>query len=157
VYTGGNTSATFNITYYDYSGNVPSTDFVNNVLDIQSIPRYVEPQWTTAYPYPQYAWDVPFFYEDRRYLFYVTTTENVVTIRFFDGFGSTRSAADTFTTAPNIPVLNLTGPAPALGNNIRITLAPNTTITYQGQEIGSGGGTTHPTPTAPVIKKGTTS
>ena len=46
------------------------------------LPRYIEPQ-----PWLPDAWDAPFLYEDRRHLFYVTTTESLVPIGRFPGFG----------------------------------------------------------------------
>ena len=34
------------------------------------------------------TWDAPFFYEDRKNLFYVTTTEAVVSFGTFTGYGA---------------------------------------------------------------------
>jgi hypothetical protein len=162
-YTGGNTtdSDTFSITYIEPTSNGPLTDFANTILGISAIPRFVESQWTTAYPSPEYAWDVPFLYEDRRYLFYVTTTENLVPFGGVNGFGWSLTTSDLSTIAPRIPVLEISGTATpggvadgrslsVSGSNIRIALDTTTVITYQGQEIGPAGRIGNGTPTTRV-------
>ncbi len=54
----------------------------NPILQFNWGPRFTQPQIGL----PD-AWDAPFIYEDRRHLFYVTTTEGIRTVWSFDGFG----------------------------------------------------------------------
>ena len=54
---------------------------------IEQIPERTWQPARPAQPWLPYAWDAPFLYEDRRHLFHVTTTESLVPIRWFTGFG----------------------------------------------------------------------
>jgi peptidoglycan hydrolase-like protein with peptidoglycan-binding domain len=164
TYTGGSTKESFGIAYYDTLANMISGTpaYTSKVLGYTWMPRFVEPQIGL----PD-AWDAPFFYEDRRYLFYVTTSERYVPFRLFDGFGFGLSFAPTtgVTVAPNIPPLAFAQPqvSPgdpiegfaaglvvggdpaaiqrnlAQGANIRVGLGSAATVAYQGREIAPSG------------------
>ncbi|MGH8608503.1 MAG: neuraminidase-like domain-containing protein [Gammaproteobacteria bacterium] len=74
-------SSTFMITYskgflfLNPDGTVPDHTLPRSVLKNQIGDRTIEPRH-----YLQNVWDAPFFYEDSRHVFYVTTTEELVTI-----------------------------------------------------------------------------
>jgi hypothetical protein len=86
-YTGGSssTSETFTISYQQnpaawwLSGG---PGYSNDILQFNWQPRFTDSQ-----PGLPDVWDAPFFYEDRRNLFYVTTTESTVMIGNYTGFG----------------------------------------------------------------------
>jgi hypothetical protein len=71
-------------------------------MNFNLIPRYVEPQ-----PGLADAWDPPFFFEDRRNLFYVTTNATLGTIQEFAGFGILSIDPSLQGTVANIPPLVL--------------------------------------------------
>ncbi len=56
--------------------------YTSTILQYTWLPRYI----AAAARLPD-AWDAPFLYEDRRHLFYVTTTEHLVPVWRFPGFG----------------------------------------------------------------------
>jgi len=159
-YSGGNTTSTtsFTISYFNTPTGTPAHTV--NILGFDWRPHYVEPQFGL----PD-AWDAPFFYEDRRYLFYVTTAENYVTIWRYGGFGLNFGAATqkppvfkipplTYPVTPVVPKDPIvqftvnpidTGDPAGLqrfvneGTNIRVALGTGTVVTYQGRDIAPTG------------------
>jgi hypothetical protein len=127
------------------------------VLNSPLLPRLVE----THQPL-QNLWDSPFFFEDSRHLFYVSTSERLVTIpeNPLFGFGARPTLGRT-----EIPPLMLEQPSlgiqdpgrviigPQLGigdpglmerfmaedTNIRTCLGTSATVRFSGQEIGPAG------------------
>ncbi|HEV2451110.1 MAG TPA: neuraminidase-like domain-containing protein [Streptosporangiaceae bacterium] len=85
-WAGGLSSGTFAVNYLQNPGNPidgpPVPAYSNSILEYNWLARFTEPQ-----PGLPDAWDAPFIYEDRRNVFYVTTTEKLVTIWEFEGFG----------------------------------------------------------------------
>ena len=151
-YTGGYGSGTFGISYLPAQGR-PAM-YASSILQYTWQPRYVQPQ-----PWLPDAWDAPFLYEDRRHLFYVTTTERLVPIRWFTGFGILSASPGvlasglaispvvlrqpvTAATPPEVLAATAADGDPAAvqrfisaGTNIKAALALPQTITYQGQLI----------------------
>ena len=75
LYTGGETSGPFSVSYWSLAGD-PDTAApkkaagpTNKILGLKRVPRTVDTAPTSD------GWDSPFFFEDRRNVFYVTTTE----------------------------------------------------------------------------------
>ena len=156
AYTGGYGGGTFAISYQAALGD-PAT-YTNGILEYSWQPR-----WVDAQPGLPDAWQAPFIYEDRRDLFYVTTTENLVPIRRFTGFGLLQGSPALSASAQTIPSLvlqqpvlaaspreilaiNAAGGDPAAlqrylaaGQNINAALPSPTTIAYQGQVISPVG------------------
>jgi peptidoglycan hydrolase-like protein with peptidoglycan-binding domain len=152
-YTGGSISDTFAGTYSSYSGGLYLDTYTNEILGINRIPRYVES------PSSSMSWDAPFIFEDRRYLFYVTTVEYYYPFDLFKAFGIL-SVSPSEQLTPEIPplvlhqpliqpvgpegilVTNVVGNDPiavqhylSQGTNIRAALGSSVAISYQGQEI----------------------
>ena len=67
---------TLGISYYKNASDVGLTRPVLTAIQNTVAGRITEP-WNA----PQDRWDIPFFYEDSRHVFYVTSTEEQVTIR----------------------------------------------------------------------------
>lgn len=106
--------------------------FSNNVLKFNWIPRLVDAQ-----PGLAEAWDAPLFYEDRRNLFYVTTTEDNFTFPIYGGFGTFFSISSRPGATPRIPALAVKQSA---GNsNISVALGSKDSIVYQATRIRTGG------------------
>jgi len=81
-YTGAFGPAGFSV---NYAG--PSADWLispGTLFQFSWLPRYVQPQ-----PWLPNPWGAPFFYEDRRHLFYVQTTETFIPIWDAETFGVT--------------------------------------------------------------------
>jgi hypothetical protein len=78
----------------------PQSNVSHAVLRNAIQDRTVEPR----HPLEGAPWDAPFFYEDRRHVFYVTTAERVVRIPRWDRFGLLPSLSRP---APGIPPLVL--------------------------------------------------
>ena len=162
-YTGSNTSGTLSISYISYAaGNVSSTVYTNNLIQFGRVPRYVTPQ-----PGLADAWDAPFFYEDRRYVFYVTTTETYYTIGDYGGYGRLNGVPGLVSSVHQVPPLLLSGPtipkpapivigatvgAVATGGSaaaargalsqsatLRTALGSSLAVTFQGRQIFPGG------------------
>ena len=160
-YTGGYSNGTFGINYLLSQGS-PAT-YAESLLQYTWQPRTVQPQ-----PSLPDAWDAPFFYEDRRHLFYVTTTESLVPIWRFSGFGILQASpgltASGLAISPVVlrhPVVAATPPEvlavtaadgdPAAvqrfisaGTNIKAALALPLTVSYQGQLISPIGSVPSP-------------
>jgi hypothetical protein len=150
-YTGGYGSGTFGITYLPARGQ-PAM-YGSSILQYAWLPRYIQPQ-----PWLPDAWDAPFLYEDRRHLFYVTTTESLVPIGQYPGFGILSASPGVLASDLAISPLVLSQPVVAAtpqevlalnagddpaavqrfiaaGTNIRVALALPMTVSYQGQLI----------------------
>ena len=131
----------------------------NDILTPTLIPRYVVPQDGSAG-----AWDAPFFYEDRQNVFYVTTSESIVPVWNFGGYGLGYTTPGLIGSVVNIPPvvqpqagLQATGEVVALGTvskggdllaiqqlvgtdpNIHIALGSTSVVTFGGQAIGAKG------------------
>lgn len=61
----------------------PNSNVAHLVLDNAISDRTIEPN----HPLAGNPWDAPFFYEDGRHVFYVTTSEHLVTVPSWDDFG----------------------------------------------------------------------
>lgn len=100
TYTGGFTAGSFTVSYWSQWGTF---DFQSDILGLPFVPRVVDAAPNSA------GWDSPFFFEDRRNVFYVETTENWAPFRLSSTYGivatSIYSAA-----APNLPRLILNTP-----------------------------------------------
>jgi peptidoglycan hydrolase-like protein with peptidoglycan-binding domain len=160
-YTGAIGTGDFVINYYGTYNSVQfdSPTLSNDLLGYTRIPRLIDAQ-----PYLADANLAPFLYEDRRYLFYVTTKQAWVTIRqpvFGVPFGTFTSAATAFNIPPIVmrqgpialppggdPVLDFTGKvsaatdpaalqtyAAAQAPNISVALHTGVGVTYQGQQL----------------------
>jgi hypothetical protein len=145
-YTGGYDAGSFTISYFDTLTNFNNQNpaFTAGVLGFNWIPRYVEPQ-----PGLAEAWNAPFFYEDRRNLFYVTTREDSVPFYNYLGFGLVSAAFDPAAPAPKITPL-ISGDVPSRdpfaaglylsrAANISVVMGSATAISYGGQSIISTG------------------
>jgi hypothetical protein len=131
----------------------------NKVLKPKLIPRYVAPQADV----PD-VWDAPFFYEDRCNVFYVTTTQAMVNVPQFGGFGLGTGLTNAVGNASTIPPIVVppkpkpTRPLVSVGfasagggdadairqfvasdPTIHAALGSTVTVTYQGREIGAKG------------------
>jgi hypothetical protein len=105
-YTGntGNSRGTFSVTYQTDSQNSAG----DNVLTLTRVPRYVEPQ-----PGLPDAWEAPFFFEDRLYLFYVKPKVTRSAMPMHSGFGILSATPGLQRLAPNIPPLRRQQPGRA--------------------------------------------
>jgi hypothetical protein len=110
-YTGTYGDGTFTI---GYAPTLAGTDtYTNKILEYTWMPR-----WVDAQPGLPDAWVAPFIYEDRRYLFYVRTTESFVPIWDRPGFGIAHSNLAE-SSVVDIPPLVLRGtPAPPVDGEI---------------------------------------
>ena len=155
-YTGGYGDGTFSISYA-LSRGAPAT-VANNILQYNWAPRWVDSQPGLK----DHAWDAPFIYEDRRYLFYVTTTIVPVRSGIYNGYGIPSAAtmpdsAQAITplvlrqqvvtpTPDEILAFNGAGGDPVAVQrylsqqpNIKAGLATPATVSYQGQVISPAG------------------
>jgi hypothetical protein len=109
--TGGNLVATFDIAYYVFGlvHNQIYTTFLNHLIGFKWTPRYVEP--SARFPGGSDAWNLPFFFEDRRNLFYVTTVLSLMPVADFAGFGWF---------IPSLAAVN--GSAPAFGPQAKLRM-----------------------------------
>ena len=91
------------ITYFDglrhfnFDGVTEYHPPERTVLSTRTTDRFVAPDHLMPDP-----WDAPFFYEDSRHVFYVTTKERLVEVRHFGGFGLDPGLT---TIVPHIPPL----------------------------------------------------
>lgn len=128
--------------------------YASSILQYTWLPRYIQPQ-----PWLPDAWDAPFLYEDRRHLFYVRTTEQLVPVWRYPGFGILSASPGLLASGVTISPLVLSQPVVAAtprevlalsaasgdpaavqrfiaaGTNIRTAVALPQTVTYQGQLI----------------------
>jgi hypothetical protein len=75
-------SSSFKIDYFDKIPDVPPESLQRSVLTDDSPDAAVQPNH-----YVPRLWDAPFFFEDRRNIFYVTTTEQPTWVGGYGGFG----------------------------------------------------------------------
>ncbi len=111
VYTGGTSTEKFSIAYYtvDDPGNPTSatTKFCqNSLLGLNRQPRVVDCAPNAA------GWDAPFLFEDRRNVFYVTTTETFRTIIDTPIYGILNTPIFAPIATPRIPILVVNTPTP---------------------------------------------
>lgn len=179
-YTGGSVAAavpaqtspaTFMIAYD--SGMYQSSPQKNNLLRTGLVPRYVQPQKGLGD-----VWDAPFFFEDQRNAFYVTSSNKYVSLYEYDGYGLSktviRGAADATASIPGLLLQAQQPKVPDKGDpaifgaiagggdpytmqafvqaspNIRSALGSTLTVTYQGRTIGAAGSLTVPANTVDV-------
>ncbi len=142
-----------------YSYGDGSTDTTTNILTSPMGERAVDCQ-----PIVDNEWDAPFFFEDSLNVFYVTTTEEMVTVSEWNGYGILQTGV-TNPLAVNIPPLVQVPPAPIPPRNIPINagisagvsdplpiqqfvstdpyiqtaIGTTGTVTYGGVEIGPAG------------------
>jgi hypothetical protein len=138
-YTGANSPGTMSVSYSTTTaGGSTSTPFNIKVLDFNLAPRYVDVQ-----PGLPDAWDAPFFFEDRRNVFYVTTSEDHKSLPIVTWFGPGIGIAGEAISALTKAEVNLPQKPIPLGSvkasPIRITLGTGVPISYQGQRIGLDG------------------
>jgi hypothetical protein len=84
--------------HFDFGGVEPFHPPERTLLTTRTTDRFVAPDHTMPDP-----WGAPFFYEDSRHVFYVTTKETVVDVPHFGGFGIDLGLNTTF--VPDIPPL----------------------------------------------------
>jgi hypothetical protein len=136
-YTGIYGGGTFAISYLSSLTTAPS--YTNNILQYNWAPRWVDSQ-----PGLPDGWDAPFIYEDRRYLFYVTTTEILLPIGSFNGFGALPASTPARAISPLVLRQPVTTQAATqryvFGKaNINAALGSSTAIFYQRQMISPFG------------------
>jgi hypothetical protein len=141
-YTGGSSGApsTYSVNYWTFNAIPPNekTQYQPNLLGLFRNERTVD-----AAPGPA-GWDAPFFFEDRRNVFFVRTTESQPTASVAPPYGVIPVA-----TAPRIPSAVLQRPptGPDAGSNAsliasqRVSLPSTTPVIYQGNAIDSTGQT----------------
>jgi hypothetical protein len=173
-YTGGDASGNFNISYWTFAGSplywpwTQSNAYQNNILGLTRTPRTVDCAPSTD------GWDAPFFFEDRKNVFYVTTTESWIS---FFNYGLYGLVGNTFVN-PSIyvpplavdvpPVVQPTPPfvtgivagggdpaaivhSAAQQGNIRIAVGGATSVTYQGTTLYPNGQSTAVIRLRPVV------
>jgi GH18 family chitinase len=155
AYSGGG-SGSLSIDYKSRNGLTSTWDtvFRNNILTAGVGTRYLGPQLSAG-------WDAPFFFEDRRNAFYVTTGETWVPIQEYRFFGIVATAPHLQGVVVDIPPL-VTQPAPKLPDRgdpvltigaggdpavlqgfidvsptIRTALGSAMSVSYQGRLIGA--------------------
>ena len=84
-------TSTLKITYVD-------SKVTNQVVDDSIVDRAIQPN----HPVAGNAWDPPFFYEDARHVFYVTTSEQLVRIPIWDDIGAYLPPAKAAFTIPSL-------------------------------------------------------
>ena len=177
-FSGAFGSGTFSITYEDVWGE--GAVWTNPVLDFTWMPRLPEPQPALPGAWPPGAltdvWEAPFIYEDRRHAFYVKTTETVITVRRYDGYGVpsvsrlTASRAEisplvlrkpVVTATPGeIVAINASRGAPGAvqrylqGTDLNAAVISPAAIIYQGRVISPIGSAPTPVPAASDNGKG---
>ena len=127
-YSGGPSAGNLTISYFSTSTEVEqdTPELSPLVLQFHWLPRIVESQ-----PGLTGIWTAPFFYEDRRNLFYVTSTIDQTTFRgpsFGIGLGSTAGGSSSV----NIPQLQIDR---STADRMTVTLQGLGVITYQGTDI----------------------
>jgi hypothetical protein len=153
-YTGGRAtgpSSTFGLDYWSSPWN---RTFENQLVSSSIVTRYVGAQLASG-------WYSPFFFEDRRSVFYVTTTEAWVTVRDVTVFGILSASPSLQAKVADIPPLVTKQPPkrPDPGDplltigtsgavemqsyvggsaTIRTALGSGITVLYQGRLIGAG-------------------
>jgi hypothetical protein len=129
-YTGMYGSGTFIVDLADASGIL----YTAPIMEFNWLPRFIGSQ-----PGLPDQWSAPFFYEDRRNLFYVTTTQSTGPAWGSQSFGLLRATPIPLSVATKIPPLLLSEPSrPGMGG-IKATLVLPTTVSYQGQVISLTG------------------
>ena len=127
-YTGGRLQDSFAIEYAFYSADGSVQTFTNTVLGLAEVPRYVDA--TEAATLPLNFWTSPFFFEDRRNVFYVTTTVIPRTLPSSRDFGILSTTPRALEHVPKIMPL-----APQRTDTIAKRPIQNGTISRGGEPI----------------------
>lgn len=90
------------------SNSPTATQYQNSLLGLKRQPRIVDSAPNAA------GWDASFLFEDRRNVFYVTTSESYLPIYRVLTYGIIATPVYTLTSAPSIPVLVVDTPAPVV-------------------------------------------
>jgi hypothetical protein len=98
-YLGNYGSGTFTVLLTDGVGYI---QYTANILQFHWLPRY-----TVSQPGSPDQWSAPFFYEDRRNLFYVTTTQSTAPLSATQSFGLLAATPVPLAPAAPIPPLAL--------------------------------------------------
>jgi len=134
TYTGGLASGSLQIRYFGTVAEVEAgtPEAQPTVMSYDWLPRIVDVQ-----PGLATARAAPFFYEDRRNLFYVTTGLTQVTFRIWGGFGL--PVFQPVISQPRIPPLQV---APVAGPATRINyvIPGSDPVIYQGTLVLAAGG-----------------
>lgn len=167
TYTGGTTNDTFSASYWSITG---SFVYQGDILGLNRVPRIVDAAPNTA------GWHSPFFFEDRRNVFYVETVEPWIPFRFSSNYGIVASSIYTVST-PNLPPLVLNSPPPVVpitpfangyvagggdpaaaaqfvsqNQTIRAALGSVTSVVYQGAKLyPTGQAPAQPATTRPLF------
>jgi hypothetical protein len=176
---GGGSSFTFNVAYWSLAP--PWLAPPQQVADYSSdvLVSTIQQRIADGAPTPA-GWDAPFFYEDRRNLFYVTTTESTDLVLQYNGYGfGTVNAGYRFAApSPQIPTLVLDAAPPMRkptplaagvasigsgpeavrglihqGGNIKVGLGIGSSVSYQGAPIYPTGASNTKPVGEPVIPK----
>ncbi len=134
TYTGGLTTGSLQIRYFgtvaEVEGATPEAQ--PTVMTYDWLPRIVDVQ-----PGLATARTAPFFYEDRRNLFYATSTFTQVTFRFWGGFGL--PVFEPLVNQFQLPPLQ-TPSVPDPASRITFTLPGADPVKYQGTLVFADGG-----------------
>jgi hypothetical protein len=104
-YTGANLSATFGVSYWVSPYGPSDPNYANDLIKFDWSTRFVEPQRGL----PD-AWNAPFFYEDRQHAFYVTTTDQYLSLASFNGYGVLTAKPGSSSSIPDLPPLTCKKP-----------------------------------------------
>jgi hypothetical protein len=159
ILTGGRTIAAQYGTSKSSSDGYTNTDFTG-LSPTQILSGPLPERTVTAQQDVTDQWDMPFFVEDARNVFYVTSGERPTWFKDFTGYGAPpylTLAAGVFTAIPplvvpqppvsRVPVLTPAGLAdPALAQRavlstgtLRAAFASTGSLTFQGRQIGAAG------------------
>ncbi|HBB87905.1 MAG TPA: PA14 domain-containing protein,virulence plasmid 28 protein [Blastocatellia bacterium] len=81
--------------------NYTEASLAHSILDTSIDDRAIEPH----HPLEGNPWDAPFFYEDRRHVFFVTTEEHLQNVRIWNDLGIVSGPLYTSTTVTELPPL----------------------------------------------------
>ena len=136
LYTGGSDGDTFFGCYYqtpwDLEDGTP--EFNPWILNFNWLPRIIEVQ-----PGLADAWYAPFLYEDRRNLFYVTTTPSMLTFPLYRGWAAGEYLAVAQTGSRAISPLQI-GRTGTLAGHVTVSLGAKSPIAFDGVPITTTGG-----------------
>jgi hypothetical protein len=159
---------TFSIAYFKMVA-IPTPQLVqastNDILSSKVGERILAPQAIPGVTDISAAWNLPFFFEDSRNVFYVTTSQAMVPAPVYLDFGLSSSTASNFASdvisnlilpqiaalpasfAPSISQTSSSGADPAGIRRfvtedayIHAAIAATTIVSYQGVQIGPRGG-----------------
>jgi hypothetical protein len=105
TYTGGFISGSGNFTASYWTQSPGTFDYQTDILGLSFVPRVIDAAPNSA------GWDSPFFFEDRRNVFYVGTTDTWLPFRLSSTYGIVAPSVYS-ASAPNLPRLILNTPSP---------------------------------------------